>query len=521
MAELRRIGSRPAIDYYAREFDSILASMRSQAAGRLPEWTDRDSEADVGTVLLELFAHMGDILSYYQDRIANESFLTTARTRRSVIDHLRLIGYELGTAAPASARLTIAVPERTRKVTINRGDAFATSSEDTAPSIRFEYDGEPQKVSTFELDEKGRRTFGLDVVEGRYVDKELLGESDFTPNQRFRLPHAPLILRSRIPSPEGEAELVVTTSDQPDPWTQRETLAFSHAVKGAQGKVLPPRDYVVEIDENDQATVIFGDGQLGAIPPKDAEIRASYRVGGGAAGNVPADAIKSVLTGELARIGASVTGHGRATGGSDRETIESAVRQAPAVFRSLRRAVTAADYEALALERPGVAKVRAQATNWNTVVLHVAPDGGGSVSDSDRFGLRRYFEDKRPLSTLVEVVGPTYRPVGVTVTVGVLPYYARADTQAQVEVAAGALLAFENVDFGRPLYLSRFYEVIEAIDAVEFANVTEFRLDPDPENLEDMVASDGILELEQYEMPAPTDAAGYVGGVRVIATGGF
>ena len=54
-------------------------------------------------MLLELFAHIGDILSYYQDRVANESFLGTARTRRSVIEHLRLIGYELGTAAPAAA----------------------------------------------------------------------------------------------------------------------------------------------------------------------------------------------------------------------------------------------------------------------------------------------------------------------------------------------------------------------------------------------------------------------------------
>ena len=52
-------------------------------------------------MLLQLFAHMGDILSYYQDRVANESFLGTAQTRRSVIEHLRLIGYKLATAAPA------------------------------------------------------------------------------------------------------------------------------------------------------------------------------------------------------------------------------------------------------------------------------------------------------------------------------------------------------------------------------------------------------------------------------------
>ena len=53
-------------------------------------------------VLIELLAYMADILSYYQDRIANEAFLSTAQERRSVIEHLRLIGYEMPGAAPAN-----------------------------------------------------------------------------------------------------------------------------------------------------------------------------------------------------------------------------------------------------------------------------------------------------------------------------------------------------------------------------------------------------------------------------------
>ena len=91
-------------------------------------------------MLLELFAHIGDILSYYQDRVANESFLGTARTRRSVIEHLRLIGYQLGTAAPAATSLSLSVPASvTTSVTVNRGDAFATKSRPDRPSVRFEY----------------------------------------------------------------------------------------------------------------------------------------------------------------------------------------------------------------------------------------------------------------------------------------------------------------------------------------------------------------------------------------------
>src|SRR6478736_8267731 len=106
MAEITQLNGRTVIDYMARDYGSFLQSMRALIPEKMPQWTDYESEADFGNVLLQLFAHMGDILSYYQDRIANESFLSTARTRRSVIDHLRLIGYELATAVPAAASLS-------------------------------------------------------------------------------------------------------------------------------------------------------------------------------------------------------------------------------------------------------------------------------------------------------------------------------------------------------------------------------------------------------------------------------
>src|SRR4028118_2069711 len=105
MAEIQKVDGKSVIDYMARDYDSLLQSMRDQIPNKLPEWTDYTSEADLGNVLLQLFAHMGDILSYYQDRIANESFLSTAQTRRSIIHHLRLIGYRLSTASPAAAKL--------------------------------------------------------------------------------------------------------------------------------------------------------------------------------------------------------------------------------------------------------------------------------------------------------------------------------------------------------------------------------------------------------------------------------
>src|SRR5215813_6658974 len=202
MAEIKSVNGRPPIDYMARDYDSFLQAMRALIPEKLPEWTDYQSQADFGNVLLELFAHMGDILSYYQDRVANESFLGTAQERRSIIQHLRLIGYTLSTAAPASATLTLNLPTTaTDVITIRRGDAFATRGEKEKPSVRFEYTREqPLTINcgTLPVDPATNRKLfvGIPVEEGRLIQDEILGTSPGTASQRYKLTHGKMILCS-------------------------------------------------------------------------------------------------------------------------------------------------------------------------------------------------------------------------------------------------------------------------------------------------------------------------------------
>src|SRR6266404_3266171 len=201
MAEIINVNGSPVVDYIARDYESLLQAMYNLIPSKLPAWTDFNNEADFGNVLLELFAHIGDILSYYQDRVANESFLGTARTRRSVIEHLRLIGYKLATAVPAAASLQVAVPGTVNAVvTVTQGDAFATKSQKTKPSMRFEYTREaPLSIdfSTIAADPvTGKKTFsGIPVEEGRLIKAEVLGTSNGSANQRFVLAHPGIILR--------------------------------------------------------------------------------------------------------------------------------------------------------------------------------------------------------------------------------------------------------------------------------------------------------------------------------------
>jgi len=172
---------------------------------------------------------------------------------------------------------------------------------------------------------------------------------------------------------------------------------------------------VMTIDEEDRATVMFGDGAFGAIPVTSSVIKVTYRVGGGSVGNVAANTIQTIVNApQLALLGAKITNPEAATGGAERESIEHAVLHAPTVFRSLKRAVTTADYEALALDFKGVGKVQAKAVNWNTVNLYVAPEGGGYVSDVLVKNLLAYFEDKRLITTTIAIEDVEYVKIYVT-----------------------------------------------------------------------------------------------------------
>lgn len=90
----------PLIDYNAKDYASFRRSLLDRASVLIPDWKEVH-EADFGIVLLELLAYAGDQLSYYQDVIANEAFLETARQRVSVKRHVNLIDYRMHDGASA------------------------------------------------------------------------------------------------------------------------------------------------------------------------------------------------------------------------------------------------------------------------------------------------------------------------------------------------------------------------------------------------------------------------------------
>ena len=101
---------RPVIDYTAKDYDSLLRLLLDRMTLTAPAWTERHAP-DLGVTLAELLAYTGDQLSYQQDAVATEAYLTTARRRVSVRRHVRLIDYAMHDGCNARAFVMIEVSE--------------------------------------------------------------------------------------------------------------------------------------------------------------------------------------------------------------------------------------------------------------------------------------------------------------------------------------------------------------------------------------------------------------------------
>jgi predicted phage baseplate assembly protein len=127
----------PEINYLAKDYSSFRRLILDRLSLTMPDWKERHIP-DIGIALVELFAYVGDYLSYYQDAVATESYLDTARKRVSVRRHAMLIDYRMHEGCNARAWVTI---EASQDVTLDnprdfyfitgRGAATTTTALDT------------------------------------------------------------------------------------------------------------------------------------------------------------------------------------------------------------------------------------------------------------------------------------------------------------------------------------------------------------------------------------------------------
>lgn len=392
-----KLNAKAGVDYLTLDYEGFRQMMIDRLKVNLPEYTDY-SETDMGVVLIELAAHGLDIISYYKDRQALECFLPTARERKNVIMHCKLFGYTLDSATPSkfvqvfrlkhckglsvNAKSGLVIVDGVRhENTILR---VKTKAEAGQPSIYFEVIGglnekgeftptfeipayESHKSSLASLENAGATinnsiTYGTDmnygessdtygdevdpatgeylyravVVQGLTIPNELLAYSDGTASQKYVTSYTPALDYTPVaPYNEDVVHVYVTENGEMKEWTRVENFLLSSSQS---------RHYTYTTNEYGEGVFEFGNGISGAIPPKNAKIESTYRIGGGIETNVGANTIIE-MDSKFACIDATYNPDTAFVLGADMESIEEARVKAPASLRTLDRAVTTKDYE--------------------------------------------------------------------------------------------------------------------------------------------------------------------------------
>ena len=134
---LQRIGYR--IGEYPDMVEAMLRSIDGEVA--LAGWTHRGAD-DPGIALLESLAVVGDILTFYQERYANETFLRTAEWRESVAGLVRLMGYRLSPGLGGAARLSVELKPAAGKIVVPAGYPFKADLDGQDQSVEFQTDAD-------------------------------------------------------------------------------------------------------------------------------------------------------------------------------------------------------------------------------------------------------------------------------------------------------------------------------------------------------------------------------------------
>jgi predicted phage baseplate assembly protein len=323
------------------------------------------------------------------------------------------------------------------------------------------------------------------------VSWELIGQSDGSPGQRFKLKNFPILNRQ-----PGEQLSVQNEGEAPKIWTEVSDFASSsggdlnYSLESVTGELR----FGPAIRQPDGTVKLYG-----SVPPRGANlIFQGYRIGGGQEGNVQAY-ILNVLKTSIPYV-SRVTNRESAWGGLDAEDIQAAKIRTPALLRSRGRAVTESDFEFLARQalpatigrvkclqpRPSDAGRVVPGQVYVLVIPRAShPEGFLSpeqlvLDEEDCKLLSEYLDERRLLTTRVDIRPPAYHWVAVKVKLRVAPGVSRNEAEKEVKAR---LFRFLNPlvggpdgkgwPFGRELFVSDIYQCLQGLPGVQFIRGAE------------------------------------------------
>lgn len=346
--------------------------------------------------------------------------------------------------------------------------------------------------------------------------RETLGSGSGGALQSFVLRQPPLT-HVAAPSAAGAASTLQLFIDDVA-WNETATLADATPKQ---------RSFVTRTGDDDRTTVVFGNGERGARVPSGTEnVKAMYRQGIGAPGNVRAGQISLLLT-RPAGVQA-VQNPLRASGGADREDINQARENAPLAVTALDRLVSVQDYADFTRTFAGIAKASARRlSDGRHQLVHLTLAGANDApidADSDLYrnlllALRRFGDPAMPVRVQMRELTVLVLSAGIALT----PGYQWEPVALRVRAALLEQMGFAHRALGQPALLCEVIALIQNTEGVGWVNVTAFGGIPEKRSDDGgprrLLTMDDIAEtVEEITGPQPRVDPGVAqldgGGIR-------
>jgi hypothetical protein len=364
------------IDYTSRDFAALKADLINLIKTRTETNWDPTDYSDLGNVLVETFAYMGDIMSHYLDRVANETAIDTAIKTDTLLAFARLYDYKPSGPTPASLYVNftntsdspIDIPIGTQVMAALSYGPFTQVYFETTQSVTALASN--ASISILCKEGKTVNTDRADLIDATY-NKALpanLGTSNGSADQRFTITDVGVI--------DNSITVYVGQGAAFAPWFYVESLLEY----GPNESV-----FTTERNSDGTVTVIFGDGTNGSVPSAGQLISSVYKSSVGVIGNISASQISEItfVPGNIDpevlsyfEVGNSLP----ASGGADADKTDQLRSKIKSAIKSRSRAVTLKDYADLAALVPQVGKTNAAADVYSSVVVYLQTQNDNSAS---------------------------------------------------------------------------------------------------------------------------------------------
>lgn len=419
------------------------------------------SEGNILIIILSLFAGIAEMLHFYIDNMARESFLGTARRYDSVAAIGDLVDYKPRAANAATVDVVLTRQLDSTQTQVNKVITQGTIFKDSAGNTWMVtedvvWGANLTKVTVPCIQHKLCTT---DAVNGTTTSKDgniiyLSGSND---GEQIEQGTLSLVLG-------GEA------------WTEVDTFAYSK-----------PTDKHYRLVYNNGYYLQFGDGKFGSVMPKNQTISLTYYLTKGAKGNVDAKAI-TLVPDSIATMGKDVKASNpyATADGMDVEGIELLRTHIGIHTRTMGVAITKQDFVDLAKSVPGVKDAAIEYICGRKLDLYISPGNSdsngntGIASSALCTKVLNYLKEHSPLTTWINVYAAGIAQINLELEVTGKPSFSSNEIRSSILQALYEAYSYAKAQIGGKVRISDLYAMVDNLPEVDYLYIKKFFVSPWP-----------------------------------------